>query len=203
MKLPGGGRGYLRPPSLAGMWYTAPYLNNNSVGKFDADPTQAARLAAFRDGMEQLLWPEKREKDDKLGDKLPGRVERTTAVSRLRVPARMMPAELADALAPSTSFFRFPSTEAIDIGPIPAGTPVSLMANLNLLSEKAVPLLLRMKQELKTEADFAKFVDPLFELSTCPDYVVNRGHYFGTGLDGESALTDREKNDLIEFLKTM
>jgi hypothetical protein len=203
MKLPGGGRGYLRPPSLAGMWYTAPYLNNNSVGKFDADPTQAARLAAFRDGMEQLLWPEKREKDDKLGDKLPGRVERTTAVSRLRVPARMMPAELADALAPSTSFFRFPSTEAIDIGPIPAGTPVSLPANLNLLSEKAVPLLLRMKQELKTEADFAKFVDPLFELSTCPDYVVNRGHYFGTGLDGESALTDREKNDLIEFLKTM
>jgi hypothetical protein len=45
-------------------------------------------------------------------------------------------------------------------------------------------------------------VDPLFELSTCPDYVVNRGHFFGTGLDGESALSDRQKQDLIEFLRT-
>ena len=80
---------------------------------------------------------------------------------------------------------------------------MSLLANLDLLSAKALPLLLRLKNELKTEADFARFVNPLFELSTCPDYVVNRGHYFGTGLDGESALTDPEKKDLIEFLKLM
>ena len=60
-----------------------------------------------------------------------------------------------------------------------------------------------MTQELKTEADFAKFVEPLFELSACPDYVVNRGHYFGTGLDGEKALTDAQKKDLIDFLRTL
>ena len=34
MKLPEGGRGYLRPPSLLGLWYSAPYLNNNSLGSF-------------------------------------------------------------------------------------------------------------------------------------------------------------------------
>jgi hypothetical protein len=33
--------------------------------------------------------------------------------------------------------------------------------------------------------------------------VVNRGHYFGTGLDGEKALTDAQKQDLIEFLRTL
>ena len=201
MKLPAGGRGYLRPPTLTGLWYSAPYLNNNSVGKFEASPAIEARVATFQDGLEQLLWPEKREKDEKLGDKLPGRIERTTAVSRLRVPARMVPAELAGVLEPSwKSLFGFSPPQAFEIGPIPAGTPVSLLANLDLLSEKAVPLLLRLKKELKSEADFAKFVDPLFELSTCPDFVVNRGHYFGTGLDGQRPLTDQQKKDLIEFL---
>ena len=67
-----------------------------------------------------------------------------------------------------------------------------------MLSEKAVPLLLRLKKE-----PFEKLVDALLDASTCPDLVVNRGHYFGTGLDGEAALTERQKLDLIEFLKTM
>jgi hypothetical protein len=53
--VPAGGQGYLRPPSLCGLWYTAPYLNNNSVGRFQAAPSMEARLAAFQDGMEQLL----------------------------------------------------------------------------------------------------------------------------------------------------
>ena len=183
MKLPDGGRGYLRPTSLLGLWNTAPYLNNNSLGKFEPSPAAGARLAAFQTGMEQLLWPDKREKDERLGDKVPGKIERTTAVSRLRLPAGVL-------------------SEAIEMGPIPAGIPVSLLANLDLLSPKAAPLLLRMKNELKTEGDFAKFADALFELSACPDFIVNRGHYFGTGLDGEPALADAQKRDLIEFLKT-
>jgi hypothetical protein len=37
----------------------------------------------------------------------------------------------------------------------------------------------------------------LYDLSICPDYVVNRGHYFGTDL------TDADKRALIEFLKTL
>ena len=43
----------------------------------------------------------------------------------------------------------------------------------------------------------------MLELSKCPDFVVNRGHYFGTGKVGsEPALSDDDKRALIEFLKT-
>ena len=43
----------------------------------------------------------------------------------------------------------------------------------------------------------------LLALSKCPDFVVNRGHYFGTGVvPGEPALCDDDKRALIEFLKT-
>ena len=43
---------------------------------------------------------------------------------------------------------------------------------------------------------------PLLKLSKCPDFVVNRGHYFGTGLADEAALSDDDKRALIEFIKT-
>ena len=44
----------------------------------------------------------------------------------------------------------------------------------------------------------------MLELSKCPDFVVNRGHYFGTahGQHEEPALSDDDKRALIEFLKT-
>ncbi len=58
---PSGGRGYYRTASLTGVWATAPYLHNNSVGVFIKDPSVSARLASFADGMEKLLWPEKRQ----------------------------------------------------------------------------------------------------------------------------------------------
>ena len=74
-------------------------------------------------------------------------------------------------------------------------------------------LLLKIKHDLKAlpaepsdeEANrvFANLVDPLLELSKCPDFVVNRGHYFGTDrLKEEPALGDDDKRALIEFLKT-
>ncbi|MGH6822636.1 MAG: hypothetical protein ACREC4_03960 [Methylocella sp.] len=61
-----------------------------------------------------------------------------------------------------------------------------------------------------------KLREPLLKLSKCPDFVVNRGHYFGTanfneteGLsDDEKAfgpepvLSDDDKRALIEFIKT-
>ena len=47
-------------------------------------------------------------------------------------------------------------------------------------------------------------MDPLLELSTCPDFVVNRGHYFGTDAFAEEpGLSDDDKRALIEFLKTL
>jgi hypothetical protein len=43
----------------------------------------------------------------------------------------------------------------------------------------------------------------MLALSKCPDFVVNRGHYFGTDrLAGEPPLSDDDKHALIAFLKT-
>jgi len=45
----------------------------------------------------------------------------------------------------------------------------------------------------------------LYEFSACQDYVVNRGHYFGTDKFSEAeepGLSDADKRALIEFLKT-
>jgi hypothetical protein len=40
-------------------------------------------------------------------------------------------------------------------------------------------------------------------MSKCPDFVVDRGHYFGTGaFKEEPGLSDEDKRALIEFLKT-
>ena len=50
---------------------------------------------------------------------------------------------------------------------------------------------------------WANAVDPLLEFNKCPDFVVNRGHYFGTSyFKEEPGLTDQDKHALIEFLKT-
>jgi hypothetical protein len=49
---------------------------------------------------------------------------------------------------------------------------------------------------VQAEAAFANLAEPLYALSKCPDYIVNRGHYFGT------QLSDADKNALIAFLKT-
>jgi hypothetical protein len=52
-------------------------------------------------------------------------------------------------------------------------------------------------------AVFKNLVPDLIKLSKCPDYVVNKGHYFGTSLfKDEPALSDDDKWALIEFLKT-
>jgi hypothetical protein len=49
-------------------------------------------------------------------------------------------------------------------------------------------------------------VPKLLTLSKCPDFIVNKGHYFGTAYlpatEGELPLLDADKRALIEFLKT-
>jgi hypothetical protein len=57
---PGGGLGYYRTASLTAIWATAPYLHNNSVGVFVKDPSVQGRLTAFMDGIQKMLWPERR-----------------------------------------------------------------------------------------------------------------------------------------------
>ena len=100
-----------------------------------------------------------------------------------------------------------------------------MLANIDLLGEttgiedkvkhqeKVVALLLKMKHDLENlppnasdeqaRQVFANLVDPLLEVSKCPDFVVNRGHYFGTSyFKEEPALSDDDKRALIEYIKT-
>jgi hypothetical protein len=224
--MPGGGRGYTRPASLISAWSTAPFLQNNAVGKFDPSPSVEARMRSFQDSIEKMLWPEKREKDKLLGDKVPGTIDRTTATSYLRVPGGYLPDFLKPLLGPGERYFPSIFGEGGgQIGPIPAGTPVDLLANLDILGEATEPaeklrrqekvlnLLLKMKHDLNglpkgaTDEDakkaFSNLVEPLLHLSKCPDFGVNRGHYFGTSMFAEEpGLSDDDKRSLIEYVKT-
>jgi hypothetical protein len=209
-QMPAGGRGYTRPPSLISLWSTAPFLLNNSVGKFNPAPSVRGRLDSFKDSIQQMLWPEKRDKDELLGDRIPGKIDRTTQDSYLRVSDGYLP----DALTKLPWLARvLPSSIThkdgmIQIGPIPKGTPIGLLTNLTLLSESRDPAeRLRHLPQNATDEErrkvFANLVDPLLELSKCPDLIVNRGHYFGTDkfAGGESGLSDDDKHALIAFLK--
>ena len=98
--MPGGGRGYTRPPTLISIWSTAPFLLNNSVGPFEQDPSVDARMRVFNASIEQLLWPEKRARDKVLGDKVPGVIDRTIARSEIRIPAGFVPDLLRPASGP-------------------------------------------------------------------------------------------------------
>jgi len=242
-ELPGGGRGFTRPASLISVWSTAPFLLNNSVGKssepkrgkydydYNPEPTVQKRMEYFDDGITKMLWPEKRDKDSVLHDQ--GVIDRTTITSYLRVASGYVPEGiqgwgkwlLPSVFKKSGLEGESPSTEegGIEIGPIPRGTPVGLLANLMVRPEekdlwgrlnhdrKLLHLLLEIKSDLKklgpnpTDDEARRVFSPLatqlMELSKCPDYVVNRGHYFGAGYDGEPALSDEDKKDLIEFLK--
>jgi hypothetical protein len=237
-EMPGGGRGYTRPASLISLWSTAPYLLNNSVGEFSYLPSVESRMASFDDSIGKMLWPEKRKTDAQhvreLGlpqsiavDNLEGWMYRTTDRSYLKVALKYLPKPLDSLLG----FARFlpwidDTDMMLEIGPIPAGTPVGLLSNLNPLSEdrslaaraeyakKLLGFLKRAIHDLKylpqdasdeqSRAAFANLVPDLLSLSKCPDYVVNRGHYFGTDrFDQEPGLSDDDKQALIEYLKTL
>jgi hypothetical protein len=225
--MPAGGRGFTRPPTLISLWSTAPFLLNNSLGPFEQDPSVDSRMRVFNASIEQLLWPEKRAKDKVLGDKVPGVIDRTTARSYITIPAGFVPELLRPASGPLHDLLPqlFDENGDITIGPIPAGVPVNLLANLRPISESSNPierlkhfervvsLLIRLKLDLRSlpenasdeelRAKFANLREPMLELSKCPDFVVNRGHYFGTAQqDQEPPLSDDDKRALIEFLKT-
>jgi cytochrome c5 len=218
-ELPAGGRGYTRVPSLTSLWSTAPFLLNNSVGKFNWEPSVESRMDAFNDAIEKMLWPEKRDKDPILGDKVPGFVYRTTGTSYIKLAPGFLPDSLHKLLSWNDWLARlFPwlfSEEGVRIGPIPKGTPVSLLTNIDLETDKLdlAKLLLEMKEDLKRveakdDAEAAQvlknLVPDLIKVSKCPDYVVNKGHYFGTSFfKEEPPLGDEDKRALIEFLKTL
>ena len=222
-EMPAGGRGYTRPPSLISLWSTAPFLLNNSVGTFDYRPSVEGRMASFDDSIGKLLWPERRVKDA-LQPSLPGYVQRTTARSYLRVSYGYLPSPLRVLLG-WTRFLPWNDGE-LTIGPIPEGTPVGLLSNLALISEdRSLTARAEYQRELlgvlgsligdlkslpdgatdaEARAKFGNAVPALMAISKCPDYVVNRGHYFGTDMfTEEPGLSDDDKLALIEYLKTL
>src|SRR5882672_7211995 len=140
-EMPAGGRGYTRVPSLISLWSTAPFLLNNSVGPFDSDPSVATRMKVFDASIEQLLWPQKRDQDAVLTGRIPGAIDRTTQRSQLTIPVGFVP----DALQPLQKdahwwLPRFVSPGGdIELGPIPKGMPVGLLANLQLRAESEDP----------------------------------------------------------------
>lgn len=102
IKIPDGGRGFIRPASLVSVWSTAPYLTNNSVGKFDLRGTVEGRMRSFEDSIQKLLNPELRAQNPKkgelavtyettFGDKLPGVIDVTTEDSYVKIPKGYLP----------------------------------------------------------------------------------------------------------------
>jgi hypothetical protein len=97
------------------------------------------------------------------------------------------------------------------LGPIPQGTPINALLNVD--PEAPVSKLLGVsrgvlysvaqikKGNLEGETAlnvFNKYAGPaLMQASKCPDFVLDRGHYFG------ETLSDEEKEQLIAFLKTL
>jgi hypothetical protein len=237
--MPGGGLGFTRAPSLVSIWSTAPFLLNNRLGPFSADPSVDGRVKVFNASIEQLLWPETRDHEEGFD----GYIVRTTERSYVHIPKRSIPVELKsliDAL-PAEPFKKlFDEDGDITLGPIPKGFPINLAANYRPLvdlrdasvEEKAAHETNFLELINKFVANWptldlngtdeallawgAKIHEPLLKLSKCPDFVVNRGHYFGTDkfndTDGlsddekafgtEPALSDDDKRALIEFIKT-
>jgi hypothetical protein len=186
-----GAKAYYRTPTLVSIWATAPYLHNNSVGLFNADPSVAGRMAAYEDGMTKLLWPERR-----LGTRS---VKVTTEDSSLPDLFPMIKKLL-------------PELAAYDFDPallrVPKGTPMNLLTNINPRDAKAVLQAYidgvldghpkdQFNQLLTVNAAKGQtaLVKKMLEVSTCPDFIEDKGHYYG------HQLSDQDKQALIEYMK--
>jgi len=197
-KAPSGGPGYYRTPSLINLWSSAPFFHNNSLGKFTGDPSVAGRMAAFNDAIEKLLWPEKRLGVDSIW--------RTTRKCSLQLQASVIPEPLRTLLKPHMDpdgYFR--------LGPIPEGTPINLLANIDPETDpvKLVELCVKIKKVLlqvklqhldpaaTKELMRTELAPALLAVSKCPDLIEDHGHTFGANLP------DADKRALIEYLKTL
>lgn len=220
--MPGGGRGYTRPPSLCSLWSTAPFLLNNTVGVFKWTGSVPDRMESFNDGITQMLWPEKRKGNMTAatlsGKQHPGWIDRTPNQSYLTASAGYLPrvfsgvSGVLEKLHPNLI-----SDGNIKIGPIPTDTPINLISNIDLEKKWDVAkLIVAIANDLdalppnatdeQARNVFRPLVPKLLEVSKCRDFVVNKGHYFGTDFlpagEGEPGLSDADKKALIEFLKT-
>jgi hypothetical protein len=106
--------------------------------------------------------------------------------------------------------------KGINVGPIPRGTPVNLLMNMDPGKRaKVAPALVALlrasvqirKQRLVGEEAYAVIAKQagaaLIAASKCPDFVLDHGHYFGENLDPDPVKNDEAKEALIAFLKTL
>jgi len=205
--VPGGGRGYYRPPSLVSLWTSAPFLHDNALGKPLEGVSVDARMDAFNDAIAKLLWPEKRAGA--------ASIRRTSEESWLQLPNSYLDSPIVRWLL-RNRMHTDPTSGAklFAFGPIPKGTPVNLLANTDLELNGVTKawrlgrLLLKTADALKTvrtenltgdaaTAELMKLVPALYALNACPDFIHDKGHMFGT------EISDDDKLALIEFLKTL
>jgi hypothetical protein len=201
------GPGYYRPPSLISLWSSAPFLHNNTVG---IDPMKAtpgdvrvkARMKAFQDGIEKMLWIQPRGT----------LIWKTTKKSYINVPLAYLPDLLQDAVRRHPELVE-QTSQSLKLGPIPEGTPINLIANTNLdpglvngvrraeLLAAIVDVLAQIKtrnlndQQVK-ELMRTELVPKFLAVNKCPDFYEDKGHEFG------KALSLADKKALIELLKT-
>ena len=195
-QMEGNGPGYYRPPSLISLWSSAPFLHNNTVGEDFGDPSVDGRMRAFNDGIDRMLLRKPRV----------NKIWRTTATSYINIPLAYLPPLLRDAIK-DPKFLD--GNGNLRLGPIPKGTPINLLSNLNLEGNplktgKAVLSIVAALADIKIKnmndqqatERLKKVVPDLIAANKCPDFIEDRGHPFGT------KLPDEDKKALIELLKT-
>jgi len=239
-QMQGNGPGYYRPPSLVSLWSSAPYLHNNMMGDDPAGPSLDQRMAAFQDGIEKMLMLKPRKNaiwrtTAKSYLSIPGSY---ISLAPTLIP-KLLP-DLAKALKaldpnafdadgklvpPLIQAIRDVDPKAITpegnilIGPIPQGTPINLISNLDLDGAGISPsdpikgrltVMKALKAAVKALADIRdqnmndaqatarlKLIVPdLIAANKCPDFIEDKGHEFGT------KLPEKDRRDLIELLKT-
>ena len=206
----GNGPGYYRPPSLVSLWSSAPFLHNNTVGPDPLaltpnDVSVDARMKAFQAGIEEMLWmtPTPRGKQ----------VWRTTEKSFIYVPVAYLPDRIVRLVKRKHPEVYNDAMKSLQIGPVPEGTPINLLANTNLdpglgnawkrfeLAVDVLGVLKRIRKENMNDEQAKalmaeKLVPRFLELNKCPDFYEDKGHEFGKNLSMD------DKRALIELLKT-
>ncbi|MDB5099710.1 MAG: hypothetical protein JWM80_4131 [Cyanobacteria bacterium RYN_339] len=188
-----GNAAYYRTSTLVSIWSHGPLLHNRSVGAVTLDPSVAGQVACYQDGMSKLLWPERR-----LGVRS---IKVTTEESTLPDVFALMKRQLPE----------FANLPALDVSllTVPKGTSINLIMNVHPRNVKSVlqayvngvlqgqprsqfARLQRTNMDKGRRAMLAR----LLAVSTCPDFIEDKGHYYGRHL------SDGDKQALIAYMKT-
>jgi hypothetical protein len=156
----------------------------------------AGRLRAFQDGIERMLLIKPRENI----------VWRTSEKSFITIPDSYAPPLLRRIL----SRRELQDEDGnLRIGPIPKGTPINLLSNVNLdgdegkllrlgveLGAALVDIKVKNMNDAQATARLRPVIPLLMAVNKCPDFIEDKGHMFGTKLPIE------DKHALIALLKT-